>query len=531
MGTQAAAMRNTEAPLSPIASELLRDLDKETVEFVSTLNDTSEEPVVLPAAFPNLLVNGSTGISAGYATEIPPHHLGEVIDATMMRIDKPNSTVDDLLTVMKGPDFPTGGIIQGIDGIKKAYETGKGKIIIRGKAEIETVRGGKQQIVITEIPYEVNKANLVKKMDELRLDKKLDGIAEVRDETDRTGLRIVVELKKEVNAEGILNYLYKNTDLQIPYNFNMVAINNRRPTLMTLPKILDAYIGHQKEVITRRSQYELRKAENRQHIVEGLKKALSILDQVIETIRASKDKRNAKDNLSAKFGFTEAQAEAIVSLQLYRLTNTDITALQEEADELNKKILELQSILQSEKRLLQVIKTDLKRVKKTYSDDRRAIIEEQIEEIKIDVEVMIPQEDVIVTVTKEGYVKRTGWRSHNASNGKDFGMKEGDILLERFDTNTTETVLLFTSKGNYIYLPVYEMPDIRWKDLGQHVANIVSLDRDETIIWVTVVPNFEEEKRFIVFVTRNGMIKKTELNQYKFSVIPGHSVAVNLEKR
>lgn len=274
---------------------------------------------------------------------------GEVIDATMMRIDKPNSTVDDLLTVMKGPDFPTGGIIQGIDGIKKAYETGKGKIIIRGKAEVETVRGGKQQIVITEIPYEVNKANLVKKMDELRLDKKLDGIAEVRDETDRTGLRIVVELKKEANAEGILNYLYKNTDLQIPYNFNMVAINNRRPTLMTLPKILDAYIGHQKEVITRRSQYELRKAENRQHIVEGLKKALSILDQVIETIRASKDKRNAKDNLSAKFGFTEAQAEAIVSLQLYRLTNTDITALQEEADELNKKIIELQAILQSEK--------------------------------------------------------------------------------------------------------------------------------------------------------------------------------------
>ncbi|MGR5867962.1 DNA gyrase subunit A [Bacillus pacificus] len=309
--------------------------------------------------------------------------------------------------------------------LKKAYETGKGKIIIRGKAEVETVRGGKQQIVITEIPYEVNKANLVKKMDELRLDKKLDGIAEVRDETDRTGLRIVVELKKEANSEGILNYLYKNTDLQIPYNFNMVAINNRRPTLMTLPKILDAYIGHQKKLLrdVRNMNYERQK--NRQHIVEGLKKALSILDQVIETIRASKDKRNAKDNLSAKFGFTEAQAEAIVSLQLYRLTNTDITALQQEADELNKKIIELQAILQSEKRLLQVIKTDLKRVKKTYSDDRRAIIEDQIEEIKIDVEVMIPQEDVIVTVTKEGYVKRTGWRSHNASNGKDSRYERG----------------------------------------------------------------------------------------------------------
>ena len=529
-GDPPAAMRYTEARLSPIASELLRDIDKETVEFVSNFDDTSEEPVVLPAMFPNLFVNGSTGISAGYATEIPPHHLGEVIDATMMRIDQPNSSVDDLMTVIKGPDFPTGGIIQGIDGIKKAYETGKGKIIIRGKAEVETIRGGKQQIVITEIPYEVNKANLVKKMDELRLDEKLDGIAEVRDETDRTGLRIVVELKKEANAEGILNYLYKNTDLQVPYNFNMVAINNRRPTLMTLPKILDAYIGHQKEVVTRRSQYELRKAENRQHIVEGLMKALSILDEVIETIRGSKDKRDAKDNLIAKFGFTEAQSEAIVSLQLYRLTNTDITALEQEAAELSKKIIELQTILQSEKRLFQVIKTELKRVKKTYSDNRRSIIEEEIEEIKIDVEVMIPQEDVIVTVTKEGYVKRTGWRSHNASNGKDFGMKEGDILLERFDTNTTETVLLFTNKGNYIYLPVYEMPEIRWKDLGQHVANLVSLERDESLIWATVVPNFEEEKRFIVFVTRNGMIKKTELNQYKVQRYSRAFVAVNLKK-
>ncbi|HDX9590653.1 TPA: DNA topoisomerase IV subunit A [Bacillus pseudomycoides] len=529
-GDPAAAMRYTEARLSPIASELLRDIDKETVEFVSNFDDTSEEPVVLPAMFPNLLVNGSTGISAGYATEIPPHHLGEVIDATMMRIDQPNSTVDDLLTLIKGPDFPTGGIIQGLDGIKKAYETGKGKIIIRGKAEVETIRGGKQQIVITEIPYEVNKANLVKKMDELRLDKKLDGIAEVRDETDRTGLRIVVELKKDANAEGILNYLYKNTDLQIPYNFNMVAIHNRRPTLMTLPKILDAYIGHQKEVVTRRSQYELRKAENRQHIVEGLMKALSILDKVIETIRASKDKRDAKNNLSARFSFTEAQSEAIVSLQLYRLTNTDITALEKEAEELQTKITELQAILQSEKRLLQVIKSDLKRVKKTYSDNRRAVIEEEIEEIKIDVEVMIPHEDVIVTVTKEGYVKRTGWRSHNASNGKDFGMKEGDILLERFDTNTTATILLFTNKGNYIYLPVYEMPDIRWKDLGQHVANIVSLDRDETLVFATVVPNFEEEKRFITFVTRNGMIKKTELNQYKVQRYSRAFVAVNLKK-
>ncbi|MFD3445684.1 DNA topoisomerase IV subunit A [Microbacteriaceae bacterium 4G12] len=527
-GDTAAAMRYTEARLSAIASELLRDIDKKTVEFVPNFDDMSEEPVVLPALFPNLLVNGSTGISAGYATEIPPHHLGEVIDAVMMRIDSPYCTVDDLLGVIKGPDFPTGGIIQGLDGIKKAYETGKGKIIIRGKAQIEEIRGGKQQIVITEIPYEVNKANLVKKMDDLRIDKKLDGISEVRDETDRTGLRIVIELKKDANAEGILNYLYKNTELQIPYNFNMVAIYKRRPKLMSLPEILDAYIAHQKEVVTNRSQYDLNKAQDRQHIVEGLMKALSILDQVIATIRASKDKRDAKNNLIEAFAFTEVQAEAIVSLQLYRLTNTDITALQQEAEELEKNIQELLLILNSEKKLLQVIKADLKRVKKTYSDERRSLIEKEIEDIKIDVEVMIPQEDVIVTVTKEGYVKRTSWRSHNASSGKHFGIKEGDRLLARFDINTTDTMLLFTNKGNYIYLPVYEMPDIRWKDLGQHVANIVTLDRDETIVKAIAVQSFEEEK-YLLFVTKNGMVKKTELKQYKVQRYSRALVSINLK--
>ena len=340
-GDPPAAMRYTEARLSAIASELLRDIDKRTVDFIPNFDDTSEEPVVLPAMFPNLLVNGSTGISAGYATEMPPHQLGEVIDAAIMRIDNPEVTVSELMTVIKGPDFPTGGIIQGIEGIKKAYETGKGKIIIRSKAEIEDIRGGKQQIVITETPYEVNKANLVKKMDEFRLDRKVEGIAEVRDESDRTGLRIVIELKKEADAHGVLNYLYKNSDLQVAYNFNMVAIYKKRPTLMSLPMLLDAYINHRREVIANRSRYELQKAMDRSHIVEGLMKALSILDQVIETIRASKDKRDAKNNLIAKFEFTEAQAEAIVSLQLYRLTNTDITALEKESAELKKKLLSL----------------------------------------------------------------------------------------------------------------------------------------------------------------------------------------------
>jgi topoisomerase IV subunit A len=527
-GDPPAAMRYTEARLSPIASELLRDIDKKTVEFISNFDDTTLEPTVLPAMFPNLLVNGSTGISAGYATEIPPHQLGEVIDAVMMRIDQPSCTVDDLLTLIKGPDFPTGGIIQGFEGIKKAYETGKGKIIIRAKAEIEAVRGGKQQIVVTEIPYEVNKANLVKKIDELRLDKKLDGIVEVRDETDRTGLRIVIELKKDSDAEIILNYLYKNTELQIPYNFNMVAIYNKRPKLMSLLNFLDAYIAHQKEVVTNRSNYELQKANERQHVVEGLIKALSILDKVIETIRASKDKRDAKDNLISKFGFTEPQSEAIVSLQLYRLTNTDITSLEKEADELDKKIAELLSILNSERKLLSVIKHELKRVKKTYNDERRTVVEKEIEEIKINFEKMIPQEDVIVTVTKDGYVKRTSIRSFTASNGKDFGMKESDRLLSQFEMNTTDTLLLFTNKGSYLYVPVHELPDIRWKDLGQHVANIIKMDSEEVILKAIPIKNFEEAK-YLLFVTKNGMIKKSELLPYKVQRYSRSLVAINLK--
>ncbi|MDF0727986.1 DNA topoisomerase IV subunit A [Cytobacillus sp. S13-E01] len=528
-GDPPAAMRYTEARLSPIASELLRDIDKRTVQLVPNFDETSQEPTVLPAMYPNLLVNGSTGISAGYATDIPPHNLGEVIDGVLMRIDNPVCTVDDLMKVIKGPDFPTGGIIQGVDGIRKAFETGKGKIIIRGQAEIEEVRGGKQQIVVTEIPFEVNKANLVKKIDEFRLDRKLEGISEVRDETDRTGLRIVIDLKKDADAKGVLNYLYKNSDLQVTYNFNMVAIYNKRPTLMGVHQFLDAYIGHQKEVITNRSNYDLEKARERHHVVEGLIKALSILDEVIATIRASKDKRDAKNNLIAEYQFTEPQSEAIVSLQLYRLTNTDITALQQEAEELDKKIAELLAILNNEKTLLSVIKADLKKIKKTYADNRRSKIEDQIEEIKINLEVMIPSEDVIVTITQDGYVKRTSLRSYSASNGQDFGMKDTDTLLRQIEINTTDVVLLFTNKGNYLYCPVHELPDIRWKDLGQHIANIISIDRDERIIEAIPVKSFDTEE-FLIFITKNGMVKKTELAHYKAQRYSKALVAINLKK-
>ncbi len=473
-------------------------------------------------------MNGSTGISAGYATDIPPHHLGEVIDAAIMRMDRPDSTVEELMTVMKGPDFPTGGIIQGIDGIRKAYETGKGKIVVRGKAEIESIRGSKQQIVITEIPYEINKANLVKKMDEFRVDRKVEGIAEVRDETDRQGLRVVVELKKDADATGVLNYLYKNSDLQITYNFNMVAISNRRPKLMGLRQLLDSYIAHQKEVVTNRTKYDLNKAKDRQHIVEGLMKALSILDQVIATIRASKDKRDAKNNLISEFDFTEAQSEAIVSLQLYRLTNTDITALQKEAEELDKLITELSAILASESKLANVIKKELKGIKKTFADDRRTIIEDQIEELKINLEVLIASEDVMVTVTSDGYIKRTSLRSYSASNGQDLAMKETDRLLGQYEMNTTDVLLVFTNKGNYVYCPVHELPDIRWKDLGQHIGNIVPIDKDEQVLKAVPVKEFDPSL-YLMFITKNGMVKKTEMLQYKAQRYSRPLVAINLK--
>ncbi|SDZ58333.1 topoisomerase-4 subunit A [Evansella caseinilytica] len=528
-GDPPAAMRYTEARLSSISSELLRDIDKNTVDFMPNFDDSDTEPVVLPSRYPNLLVNGSTGISSGYATDIPPHHLGEVIDAAILQMEKPDCTLDELMAHIKGPDFPTGGIIQGAEGLKKAYETGKGKIVLRGKAKVEDLRGGRQQIVINEIPYEVNKANLVKKIDELRIDKKVDGIAEVRDDTDRTGLSIVVELKKDADAQGILHFLYKNTDLQVTYNFNMVAISNKTPKLLGLKQMLASYIGHQKAVVTRRTTYDLTKAKERAHIVEGLIKAISILDDVIQTIRSSKDKKDAKDRLQAAYGFTEPQAEAIVTLQLYRLTNTDVTTLQEEAAELQKQIDKLESILASEAKLIGEIKRELKDTKKKYADERRTAIEQEIEDLKINLEVVVPAEDVMVTVTKEGYVKRTSLRSYAASNGEPPGMKETDRLLHSMEMNTTDTLMLFTLKGSFLFLPVHQMPEIRWKDSGQHVANIITMDSGDEIISAIPVKDFTEE-RYLLFTTKNGMIKRTVLSEYKAQRNSKALMAIKLKK-
>ncbi|MDT3872971.1 DNA topoisomerase IV subunit A, partial [Staphylococcus aureus] len=501
-----AAMRYTEAKLSLLAEELLRDINKETVSFIPNYDDTTLEPMVLPSRFPNLLVNGSTGISAGYATDIPPHNLAEVIQATLKYIDNPDITVNQLMKYIKGPDFPTGGIIQGVDGIKKAYESGKGRIIVRSKVEEETLRNGRKQLIITEIPYEVNKSSLVKRIDELRADKKVDGIVEVRDETDRTGLRIAIELKKDVNSESIKNYLYKNSDLQISYNFNMVAISDGRPKLMGIRQIIDSYLNHQIEVVANRTKFELDNAEKRMHIVEGLIKALSILDKVIELIRSSKNKRDAKENLIEVFEFTEEQAEAIVMLQLYRLTNTDIVALEGEHKELEALIKQLRHILDNHDALLNVIKEELNEIKKKFKSERLSLIEAEIEEIKIDKEVMVPSEEVILSMTRHGYIKRTSIRSFNASGVEDIGLKDGDSLLKHQEVNTQDTVLVFTNKGRYLFIPVHKLADIRWKELGQHVSQIVPIEEDEVVINVFNEKDFNTDA-FYVFATQNGMIK------------------------
>ncbi|GAB2548667.1 DNA topoisomerase IV subunit A [Gracilibacillus alcaliphilus] len=528
-GDPPAAMRYTEARLSAISQELLRDIDKETVDYVPNFDDTANEPVVLPAKIPNLLVNGSTGISAGYATEIPPHNLGEVIDAIITCLDKPGVTIEELLKIITGPDFPTGGIIQGYEGLKKAYETGRGKIVVRGRAVIESIKGNREQIVIDEIPYEVNKAALVKRMDELRLDRKVEGIAEVRDETDRTGLRIVIELKKNADSQGVLNYLYKNTDLQITYNFNMVAIKDRTPQLLNIRQMIDAYIDHQKEVITRQTQYDLRKAEKRAHIVEGLIKAVSILDELIQTIRASQDKQDAKKRIIAAYQFTEEQAEAIVMLQLYRLTNTDITALEEEASQLQQAINNYQAILADEKKLLSFMKKDLRQMKKKYADDRKTKIEEKIEELKINVEVTVASEDVITSVTEQGYIKRTSIRSFTASSQEDFVMKDDDHLISLFELNTTDHLLLFTNKGRYLPIPVHQLPDIRWKELGQHISNITSVEKDERIMKALPVREFHAEK-FLLFFTKNGMVKKSKMDLYASQRFSRPLIALNVKE-
>ncbi len=507
-GDPAAAMRYTEARLSKLAGEMLRDIDKDTVEMVLNFDDTEYEPTVLPARFPNLLVNGATGISAGYATEIPPHNLGEVVDALIYLLSHPKATLEELMSFVQGPDFPTGGIIQGKDGIVKAYETGRGRIVVRSKTAIEPLRGNKSQITVTEIPYEVNKAQLVKKIDEIRLNKKVEGLAEVRDETDRDGLRIAIELKRDADAQGVLNYLFKNTELQITYNFNMVAINHQRPEHVGLKTILSAYLEHQRNVITKRTEYNLQKALDRQHIVVGLIKALSILDQVIKTIRASKDRRDARDNLVEAYDFSEKQADAIVALQLYRLTNTDVTQLEAESAKLSAEIEQDHKILAEPKTLNSVLRQELKAVAKDYRNPRRTEIQDEIEDLKIKTTVTVADEDVVVLVSHDGYLKRSGVRSYTASDPTDNGLKDGDYPIFMQKLSTLNHLMMFTSKGNLIYRPVHEISDVKWKETGEHISQTIGLAADEEIVATFAFKTLKEPGRFLI-ATSDGYIKQT----------------------
>lgn len=511
----AAAMRYTEARLGKISEYLLKDIEKDTVLWAPNFDDTDMEPTVLPARYPNLLVNGITGIAAGYATNIPPHNLSEALDATIYRIQHPDCSLEELMEFIQGPDFPTGGIVQGIDGIKEAFTTGKGRIIIRGKVKIEQTKTV-QQIVITEIPYEVVKSNMVKKIDDIRLNKKIDGILDVRDESDRNGLRVVVDVKKDANTQLILNYLYKNTDLQVFYNYNVVAIVNKRPVSMGLAEMLDAFIAHRHDVITRRSLFDLKKKEERCHILEGLIKAVSILDEIIALIRASKDKADSKKKIMDAFGFSDAQAEAIVTMRLYRLSSTDITQLREEYAQLLNEIEELHDILDNPKILRKVMIKELNEVKKAFKTPRLTSIEHEIEDIVIDKIAMINSEQVMVTISRDGYIKRVSMRSYNASKEDLTGLKEGDQLVGYKEVNTLDHVLFFTNQGTYGYLPVYEVEEARWKDIGSHINSSIRIQAEEKITDAFVLHSFQSDA-YIISITKHGLVKKTAIKEYEVS--------------
>lgn len=508
-GDPPAAMRYTEARLSEIADYLLQDIDKNTVAWAWNFDDTEKEPTVLPAAFPNLLVNGATGISAGYATDIPPHNLAEVIDTVVYLIDHPSAKLDKLMEFLPGPDFPTGAIIQGKDEIRKAYETGKGRVVVRSRTEIENLKGGKKQIVATEIPYEVNKAALVKKIDDVRLNNKVPGIAEVRDESDREGLRIAIELKKDADEQTILNYLLKYTDLQINYNFNMVAIDNYTPRQVGIIPMLTSYIAHRKDIIVARSKFDKEKAEKRLHIVEGLIRVISILDEVIALIRASENKADAKENLKISYDFSEEQAEAIVTLQLYRLTNTDIVTLENEEAELRERITTLNAIIGDERTMYNVMKRELREVKNKFGNPRLSELQAETQTIEIDTASLIVEEETYVSVTRGGYIKRTSPRSFNASTVEELGKRDDDDVIFIQNAKTTQELLIFTNLGNVIYRPIHELVDIRWKEIGEHLSqNITNFATDEEILYVDLVDHFEEGIYYAA--TRLGQIKRFE---------------------
>lgn len=511
----AAAMRYTESRLAKIANYLLMDIDRKTVEWTPNFSDDKMEPTVLPARFPNLLINGISGIAAGYATNIPPHNLNEVVSACIYRLQHPGCSLEELMTIVKGPDFPTGAIVMGKEGIRQAFESGRGKVIVRSKAQIESLRTI-DQIVVTEIPYEVIKSNLVKKIDEIRLNKKVDGILDVRDESDRNGLKIVIDLKKGAPAQTILNYLYKNTELQISYNYNVIAIVNKTPVQLGLIQAIDAFLAHREDVVLRRSQYDLSVKQEREHIIDGLMKAVSIMDEIIRIIRASKDKKDSKLNLIKRFDFTEVQAEAIVTMRLYRLSNTDIKELQKEDRLLKREIKQLKAIIENEKVRNAKLIEELEEVNSEFVVDRRSMIEEEVEEIVIDETAMIASEQVMVCISEAGYIKRVSMRSYNASSEIFAGKKEGDLMVASGEINTKDKVLFFTNRGKYGYIPVHLIEEAKWKDLGVHISNYVRLDDNEKIVAAYGVHEFSPAIQ-IVQLSKMGMIKRTPLSQFEVS--------------
>ena len=524
-GDGPAAYRYTEARLAKISGELLKDLDKSTVSWAPNFDDRFLEPTVLPAKFPNLLVNGTSGISAGYATNIPPHNLGEIIDATIKRIDSPNCYLDTILEIVKGPDFPTGGIAFGKEGIIDAFKTGRGRIIVQAKYEFVKEKG-KEQIIITEIPFEVNKQVCVAKIEGLRIDKKVEGISEVRDETDRTGIRIAIDLKANANKDVIMKYLLKNTDLQISYNYNCVAIVNRTPKTLGILEILDAYIAHKREVITKRTEFDLAYYTKNYNIATGLIKAISILDEVIALIRASKNKSDAKVNLVNKYKFTEEQAEAIVTLQLYRLTNTDIVVLEEECEKLKKLIEECNKILNNETELKNVMKSELREIKKNYAVPRKTEIRDEIVDIKVDAKEMIPDEKVIVVVTNEGYVKRVSQKSFKTSD-EETTLKPGDFVTGRFLASTKDSLLLFTNLGNYLFVPIHIIPETKWKDLGKHISNTIMIKEQEKIIASLVL---KDKNKNVTLFTKNGLTKQVPLKDFEVTRYSKPMTAIKLKE-
>lgn len=523
-GDGPAAYRYTECRLTKLAQVMLKDINRNSVEMTLNYSDEDLEPTVLPANFPNLLVNGSTGISAGYATNIPPHNLGEVIDATIHRIDNPNCYLDTILNIVKGPDFPTGGIVEGKEGLIQAYTTGRGKVVVKAKTEIVEEKG-KKQIIIHEIPYEVLKEQLRKKIEDIKIDKKVEGINDVFDVSDKEHMaKMVIELKKDANAELILNYLLKNTDLQVNYNFNIVAIVNRRPKQLGILEILDAFIAHQKEVILRRTKFDLEHAKARLHIVDGLLKAVDVLDEVIKIIRESKNKADSIANLMKAFDFTEEQATAIVMMRLYTLSNTDVTALLNEQSDLNKMIDFLNSILNDEKILKTEMKKELRAVRDAYATPRRTEIKDEVTEIKIDAKSMIPKENTIVIVTNEGYVKRISQKSYAAAGEEPTTLKPGDYITGIYNTTTLDTLLMFTNQGHYLYVPVHEITDFKWKELGKHINNLIPLAEDERVVSSLIL---DSKNTNIILATKNGTTKRLRLEDL---IVSRYSKPINAIK-